>query len=396
MPVEVTKACPPPLAMEQSAIMLGSAPLVPDSLVLPEKTITRRGGLSLLLQECRRFGTRGIVLHGTALDHNGRLGSLLASCPSGLEVKTVRHKGGEPTLDQVADLAQLAREYQADWIAGIGGGSVMDLAKAAAALVHASLPPVHYHDGAALPDTGAIFVAVPTTAGTGAEATLNAVLTNPLTRTKKSIRAPGMIARLVLLDADLLGACPPAITAASGMDALTQAMEAYTSRNATWLSDTLALQAVRLIAGHLEAVYREPTGPAAEPLLVGSYLGGVALSFARLGVVHGLAHPLGTLYDLPHGVVCAACLAPAIELNRESIGSKYATLSEAVGGDLLDTVKALIDRLDVANPFAGQPVKEKELIIRETLASGSTKANPKPVTRSDVERMLATLFGGTP
>lgn len=367
-------------------------PVLPGTLVLPEKTLAGRGTVSSLFQECRRFGSRGLILHGAALEHEGRLAALMSSAPADMAIKAVRHHGAEPTLRQVSDLIGIARLHQAEWIAGIGGGSIMDLAKAAAALVNAPHPPVYYHDGGELPDSGVVFIAVPTTAGTGAEATLNSVLTNEATLAKKSIRAPGMMARVVILDPDLLAACPPNVIAASGMDALTQAIEAYTSRNATWLSDALALEAVRLIATHLEDVYRTSGLSGAERLLTGSYLGGIALSFARLGVVHGLAHPLGALYHLPHGVVCAACLPPAVELNREAFGNKYVRLSEAVGSDLLERIRELMHRLDMSSPFTGVPLREKEMIIRETLASGSTKANPKPITRTDVEWLLDQIF----
>lgn len=366
--------------------------ILPDTLVFPEKTITGRGKTASLFQECRRFGLRGLVLYGAALEHIGGLDSLLARIPADMTIRTVRHHGDEPTLQQVAELITVARDHQADWIAGIGGGSIIDLAKAAAALVYAPHPPVYYHDGGTIPEGGLTFIAVPTTAGTGAEATLNSVLTNELTGSKKSIRAAGMMARVVILDPALLTSCPQHVIAASGMDALTQAIEAYTSRNATWLSDTLALQATRLIATHLEQVYQSPSSPSAEPLLIGSYLAGVALSFARLGVVHGIAHPLGSLYHLSHGVVCAACLPHAIELSRETYGSKYNTLCSAVNGDLLKTVRALMTRLNLKSPFPGQPLREADLVIKETLASGSTKANPKPITRADVEWLLARLF----
>lgn len=372
--------------------MIKPPPFLPDTLVLPEKTLCGRGTISGLFRECLRFGTRGLVLHGAALEHGGILTSLMAAAPSGVAIKAVRHHGDEPTLRQVSDLIGIARLHKAEWIAGIGGGSILDLAKAAAALVHAPHPPVHYHDGGAIPDSGLVFVAVPTTAGTGAEATLNSVLTNEATGVKKSIRAPGMMARVVILDPGLLATCPPAVIAASGMDAFTQAIEAYTSRHATGLSDTLALKAVQLIHTHLPAVHRNPDSPEAEALLTGSYLAGVALSFARLGIVHGLAHPLGSLYHLPHGVVCAACLPYALELNREASGPKYDALCVAVGDDLLNCTRDLMRTLSLSSPFRGKALQEKELIIREALASGSTKANPKSITRSDVEWLLEKLF----
>ncbi len=366
--------------------------ILPESLSIPAKTLSGHGASSGLLQECRRFGSRGIILHGAALEQQGRLDALMAAMPAGLSIRTLRHRGGEPTLHEVSDVILAARHHQADWIAAAGGGSIIDLAKAAAALVNAPHPPAHYHDGEPLDEPGLALIAVPTTAGTGAEATLNAVLTNEATGAKKSIRAPGMMASVVILDPGLLNGCPKTVIAASGMDALTQAIEAFTSRNATWLSDTLSLQAVHLINAHLEAVYLESGSASAGPLLTGSYLGGIALSFARLGVVHGLAHPLGALYHVPHGAVCAACLPHAIELNRQVFGAKYDILSGAVGGDLLTRIRDLMARLDMTSPFAGKPLREKDMIVAETLASGSTRANPKPITRADVEWLLARIF----
>jgi alcohol dehydrogenase class IV len=176
------------------------------------------------------------------------------------------------------------------------------------------------------------------------------------------------------------------------MDALTQAIESFTSRHAIWLSDELSLKSIHLIATSLPAVYNDPAAPEANDLLTGSYLTGVAFSFSRLGVVHGIAHPLGSLYHIPHGLVCAACLPLSIEFNRNTVGNKYSRMSEAVGQDLLDHVKALMITLNIGAPFAGKPCPERERIISETLTSGSTKANPKTVTRQDVEWLLDKLF----
>jgi alcohol dehydrogenase class IV len=139
-------------------------------------------------------------------------------------------------------------------------------------------------------------------------------------------------------------------------------------------------------------VWQDPSSREAEPLLTGSYLAGVALSFARLGIVHGLAHPLGALYHQPHGVVCAACLPYALELNRESFGKKYGQLGTALNGDPLKTIRNLSRCLDLKSPFAGLPLLDSERIVQETLTSGSTKANPRTITRSDVEWMLNRLF----
>jgi alcohol dehydrogenase class IV len=332
------------------------------------------------------------LLYGASLESGNILASLLDRAPCDMAVLPFRHRGDEPTLGNVGDLIQAARRHDANWIAGVGGGSILDLGKAAAALYRATEPPEAYHDGAPIETQGISFLAVPTTAGTGSEATINAVLTNERTGTKKSIRDIGMMARLVILDPDLLRSCPPRVIAASGMDALTQAIEAFTSRHATWLSNELALQGLTLVSANLEAVHADPATARAEDLLTGSYLTGVALSFARLGVVHGMAHPLGTLYHVPHGQVCAACLPHALELNREAFGGKYAAMSRAVGGDLICRVRTLSQNLGLISPFAGKLLRSKESIIGDTLASGSTLANPKPITRADVEWMLDRMF----
>jgi alcohol dehydrogenase class IV len=367
-------------------------PLLPETLILPEETILGHGKLLSLLPKTVRFGHRGLLVHGRSLESEGKLAGMLAHAPAGTSVMTFRHRGGEPTLSQVSELIDAARQHRADWIAGIGGGSVLDLAKAAAALVHTTHPLVDYHNGLPIEKDGIAFLAIPTTAGTGSEVTINAVLTNAETGSKKSIRSIGMMARVVILDPDLIATCPRPVIAASGMDALTQAIEGFTSRKATWLSDQLARQGLALIAANLQAVYEQPDAPQAEALLTGSYLTGIAFSFARLGLVHGIAHPLGSLYHVPHGVVCAACLPYALELNRESYGDKYRSMSEAVGGDLLTRVGELSRQLKITSPFAGQVLLDKARIIRETLESGSTQSNPRRISQGDVEWLIERLF----
>jgi alcohol dehydrogenase class IV len=366
--------------------------IIPDNLMLPSKTLFGQGLLGSLIPECAHFGSRGLLVHGAALDDRGLVARMLAEAPRQIAVLPYRHRGGEPTLDQVADVLRLARGHQSDWVAGIGGGSVLDLAKAIAGLYNASNDLVFYHDGGTIEQRGIAFAAVPTTAGSGSEATLNAVLTNAATGAKKSIRDAGLMARLVILDPDLLATCPPEVIAASGMDAFPQAVESFTSRKATWLSDQLAIKGLALISTNLEAVHTDPHSPRSAELLLGSYLTGLALSFGRLGVVHGIAHPLGALYRVPHGLVCAVCLPHAIELNRTAFGAKYNAMTTALGEDLQSRVQDLLSRLHVVSPFAGQPIRARDDIIRETLASGSTACNPRAITRQDVETLLDKLF----
>lgn len=365
--------------------------LWPDVLALPHRTLTGAGVAPRLLPECAAWGRRGLLAHGRSLRQNGLLARILEDTPPGVVVTPWEHAGGEPTLDHLAGLLRTARRQEADWIAGVGGGSVLDLAKAAAGLFHAARSPEEYHDGAPVEAPGLPFAAVPTTAGTGSEATINTVLTHAATGQKKSIRDDRFMARLVILDPDLLASCPLAVIAQSGMDALTQAVEAFTSRQANWLSDTCALQGMTLIAAFLECVYRGGRGEPAQALQQGSYLAGLGLSLARLGVVHGVAHPLGARYRQPHGLVCAVCLPHALALNREAMGEKYRQMSEAMGGDALERVRALNATFGLCSPWRGQRIGDRAAIVRETLASGSTRANPKPIAEADVEWLLDRL-----
>ncbi|MBI2441007.1 MAG: iron-containing alcohol dehydrogenase [Lentisphaerae bacterium] len=367
--------------------------VLPEKFLLPERTLVGAGRVKELLAECARYGRRGLLVHGRSLAAHGVLPIILQNNPGGLIMAAWEHVGGEPTLDDLSALLAAARKHRADFIAGVGGGSVLDLAKACAGLFHAAQPPQAYHQGAAIETPGIVFAAAPTTAGTGSEATVNSVLTNNATRQKKSIRDDALLARLVILDAGLLAHCPQRTIAYAGMDAFTQAWEAFTSRHATWLSDCLGLQALSLIGANLEAFYRGASA-AAEPLLLGSYLGGLSFCMARLGIVHGICHPLAVRYHVPHGYLCGVCLPHAVELNREVVGPKYAQVSQALGRDLLELIRHLLVALDMSSPFRGQALIEKDAIIQETVGAWSTKANPKTITAADVAWLLDRLFGG--
>lgn len=366
----------------------------PAQLVLPPRTVSGRGTALGLIDECLVFGKRGVIVCGSSLRKHGSLTEAISKPAISESVITFQHGGGEPTVAQLEELIDAAGKHGAEWVAGVGGGSVMDLAKACAGLLHAPLPAVDYHNGETIPVSQLPFIAVPTTAGTGSEATIVAVFTNSDTGTKKSIRHSSFMPRLVILDADLLMTCPPRVIAYCGMDAFVQAVESYVSRGSTWITDQLALEATRMIHGSLVPMFDGGTPEEAQRLLEGSYLAGLALSNARLGLVHGLAHPLGARYHLAHGHVCAVCLPPVVSFNRDAIGDKYGALSNTVGGDFQEDCETLLRRLEISSPFAGKEVMDLQGIIRETLASGSTAANPKDVADTDLACIIEALFRG--
>ncbi|NJB67704.1 alcohol dehydrogenase [Desulfobaculum xiamenense] len=371
---------------------------IPEVLVVPAETRSGLGVAHSVALHASRFGARGVLVHGASLRRSGVLGHILDATPTNITCLPWEHPGGEPTLDALDALLAFARENHAEWIAAVGGGSVLDIAKACAGLHALPMPSVQYHDGAPVDGPGLPFIAVPTTAGTGSEATPVAVLTNTQTGVKKSFRSRSMTASLVLLDPSLLESCPASVVASSGLDAVTQAVESYTSRFATWHSQALALRGLELLCTNLAPAYRGArdaghVAPAhAEGILTGSYLAGLGFASSRLGVVHGLAHPLGARYHQPHGLTCGVCLPLAVELNREAMGERYDEMSRAIGTDLLDAIHAMLDEFDIGNPFSGQPLPDRAAVIEETLVSGSTKANPLTITAEHVTLLLDRLF----
>lgn len=364
----------------------------PRETYLPQKTIYRKGAANETARETLVFGTRGIIVHGSSLRRDGRLDRILGQFPADAKLLTFCRPGGEPTLGEITEVITYAKTIDAQWIAGIGGGSVLDLAKAAAGLYHASQKPQFYQDGGILKERGIPFIAVPTTAGTGSEATCNAVIINSENKRKLSIRDTGFIARTVILDVELLRGIPPAALSYSGMDALVQAYESYVSRNATWFTESLALKSIELINHNIVSAYQYGDDESLSALLLGSYLGGLAFGHSRLGVIHGIAHPLGVIYDIPHGLICSLCFIPSLRINRQAMGAKYDVMSSVVGTDLIGRVETLLKKLSISSPFTGKPLKEKNKIIEETLSSGSTAANPKKIERQDVEFILNELF----
>ena len=227
---------------------------------------------------------------------------------------------GEPTVELARAGVAAAREHGADVIAAIGGGSVIDLGKAVAMLLANGGDPLDYLEvvgsGQKITRPAAPCVAVPTTAGTGAEVTANAVLAVPEHRLKASLRSPLMIPRVALVDPELTVSCPPAVTAASGLDALTQCLEPFVSVRATPITDGLAREGLRRAATGLRAAHADGGDLAARTdMAMCALLGGMALANAKLGAVHGLAGVIGGTADVPHGMACAALLAPVIEAN---------------------------------------------------------------------------------
>jgi alcohol dehydrogenase class IV len=318
--------------------------------------------------------------------------------------------GGEPTVDLARAGAAAAREHGADVVAAIGGGSVIDTGKAVAMLLGNGGDPLDYLEvvgsGRKITKPSAPFVAVPTTAGTGAEVTANAVLAAPAHGLKASLRSPLMIPAVALVDPELTVSCPPPVTAASGMDALTQCLEPYVSVRATPLTDGLAREGLRRAAAGLRAAFADGSDPAARTgMAMCSLLGGMALANAKLGAVHGLAGVIGGTAAVPHGVTCAALLAPVTEANVRALRSapdgqpaldRYTEIAGILTGNpaaavedgftwIRDTVAFLeIPRLAAL----GLSLQDIDDVAAKAAASSSMQGNPVVLSHDDLRTIL--------
>ncbi len=357
------------------------------------KIITGAGCLNGIGKECAHLGRRALLVTGArAMKRTGvtdRVAALLRK--EGVETAVFSGLAGEPTVAEVDAGRKVCRENGCDLVIGLGGGSPIDAAKAVAGLAFDQEPTEVFLEGKAITGRGLPFVAVPTTSGTGSEATPNSVLTNPRKLEKKSIRSDLFIARAAFVDPELTLSAPPSVTAHSGMDAFTQAVESYISIHATPLTEALSFEAARLIARSLIAACRNGSDlQARTDLSYGSLMAGIALCNARLGIVHGIAHPLGVRYHIPHGLCCAALLPLAIRLNDQAAREKLARLSQMLGKDVGPCVEEMNAALGIPPTLRAYKLREADFpaIIKESMPSGSLKANPKKVTEADVETIL--------
>lgn len=361
------------------------------TFVTPGKVVCGAGAAydGRLTTEVALLGKRPLLICGKSLATSGRLERIAASLPG------ARVHIGVPPEPSLADCVAAQQSVgSADVIVAIGGGSVLDVAKAAA------LPGdiYDYFDGALpVPDTEALpVVAVPTTAGTGSEATWVGVYTDKRGSSPKkaSIRGGAMLPKTVVLDAALSVSCPQNVTAASGMDAFVQAVEAYVSRGANPFTDPLALNAAFDIAEWLPVAFRDGESlEARECLLIASYQAGMALNTARLGLVHGIAHPVGARTGAAHGALCALLLPAVIRFNTGADLDRYSDLAISLGApgeNLAAFVEQWLDDFNLPRRLSDLGLERAELpaVIAETLVSGSTKANPRTVEASDVQDVL--------
>jgi alcohol dehydrogenase class IV len=357
------------------------------------------------------FGPRALVVTGREVRRADRLLASLKS--AGIGVATFQITG-EPELATVEQGTKLAKAEKCELVIGFGGGSAIDAGKAIAAMLTNDGELLDYLEiigrGKPLTKPSAPFIAVPTTAGTGAEVTRNAVLASPEHQVKVSLRSPFMLAKVAVVDPELTYDLPPALTASTGLDALTQLIEPFVCNRANPMTDGLCVEGLRRAARSLRLAYSNGKDKdAREDLAVASLFGGLALSNAGLGAVHGFAGPIGGSFSAPHGAICAALLPQVMAMNlralrqRDPNGPALARYEEAawwLAGDMkakaddgLKWVRALV--LDLNVPRLGSFGVRREdfpdLVARAAKAS-SMKANPIVLTPAELTEILEQVM----
>jgi alcohol dehydrogenase class IV len=364
------------------------------------RIIFGEGTAATLPELARALGSRPLVVTGASVR---RTASLVAA----LSAQTFAAPG-EPTVELVREGARLAQNTAHDVVISIGGGSVIDAGKAIAAIATNGGEPLEFLEvigkGRDLGAAPLPFIAVPTTAGTGSEVTRNAVLGSPEHGVKASLRSPLMLPRVALVDPELTYGLPPAVTAFTGLDALTQLIEPYVSARANPLVDPICIEGITRVVRALRRAYHNGRDKEARcDMSLASLLGGLALANAGLGVVHGFAAPLGGSWKAPHGALCAALLPHGMAANVAALRARapehqalarYTAIARLLTGrndasaeDGIDWVRALCAEFDIPS-LRNWGITDADLpgVVEKAARASSMKANPLPLT---FEELLA-------
>jgi alcohol dehydrogenase class IV len=361
-------------------------------------------GIGSLAQEC---GQRALVVTGKSVSRAEPLLALLREKSMDAITFSV---SGEPEIETVRAGVALAKRERCDCVISFGGGSVIDSGKAIAAMLRNEGDVLDYLEiighGKALTKPSSPFIAIPTTAGTGAEVTRNSVLASPEHRVKVSLRSPLMLPKVALVDPELTYDLPPALTASTGLDALTQLIEPYVCTRANPMTDALCIDGIRRAARSLRKVFENGENVSArEDLSLASLFGGIALANAGLGAVHGFAGPIGGMFSAPHGAICAALLPHVMEANlralRERQPSSKAILrydevarfltgnAHATADDGVEWLRKLVADLQIPRlGVYGITTKNSSELVTKAAQASSMKANPIALAPDELAAIL--------
>ena len=314
-----------------------------------------------------------------------------------------------PTIENIKGGVEAYKSAHADFMIAIGGGSAIDTAKGVGIIVNnPEYADVRSLEGVAPTKNPSVPVfAVPTTAGTAAETTINYVVTDVEKKRKFVCVDPHDIPVVAFVDADMMASMPKALAAATGMDALTHAIEGYITRGAWAMSDMFHIKSIEIIAANLRAAVNEKCPAAMEAMSYGQYIAGMGYSNVGLGLVHGMSHPMGAVFDTPHGVANALLLPYVMEFNASAVGEKYRDIAKAMGVKgtcemteeqykkaAVDAVKKLSEDVGIPKRLRDVGVTEDKLvqISKDAAADVCTPGNPRSVTEAEILELYKSAF----
>ena len=377
-----------------------------------KKTIFGVGAVQRIVEECESLGTGGALLVMDRALSKTSIYSRIQEFFGKSQVKAIPYLEitPEPSPSLADNGAELAKKENVGCVLGVGGGSTMDVAKAIAILVNNEGKASDYIGLNLVKRPGLTTIMVPTTAGTGSEATFTSVFTMRETKAKGGINSPYLYPHTAILDPELTLGLPPEVTAYTGMDALTHAIESFTSLQAHFMSEPLSLKAIEIISANLRgAVFNGKDIRFRENMMKASYLAGLGLAMSGVGAVHALAYPLGALFDIPHGVANAVMLPYVLEYNYPGDTHKFARIAQAMGerekGGSAREMAALVVKAvwDLAEDI-GIPATLQELQVPmdsvPEMAESAMKVtrpimnNPRPITAKLAENIYEKAFSG--
>jgi len=365
------------------------------------------GAVSRLIVELRHLKAEKIVI----VTDKGILKAGLVDKVTGLlDQSGIRYKifddvDPNPKDYNVAAGAELVREFDAQAIVALGGGSPIDCAKSIGVLVSHGGTQIKVYEGKTAVHKPILpLITIPTTSGTGSEVTFSSVINDTENNYKMTVKSPLMAAKVALIDPELTLTMPPSVTAATGVDALTHAIEAYTAKVSEPISDALALYAIELISKNLRtAVYQGNNLEARAGMLVGSLLAGIAFSHSDVASVHCIAEALGGMYDTPHGVCNAILLPYVMEYNMEYCIDRYANVAKMMGAQFIcmeDGAKKAVEMVkqltvDVKLPSfrsLGIALNDFDVLAENSARNISTESNPRPMKKEDYLTVLNKAY----
>ncbi|WP_432646439.1 iron-containing alcohol dehydrogenase [Mitsuokella sp.] len=369
------------------------------SFSIPQDILVGRGTVEKLAAAAKKIGgTHAFIISGphlTKMGHVKHCADLMAK--EGIPSDIFSQTEGNPSVETVAKAAEAFRASGADFIVAFGGGSPMDVAKAVAVVAKYGGSITEYEGGGKVPGDIIPLIAIPTTAGTGSEVTAFSVITDHARNYKLTVFSYKLIPRYAILDADFLTTAPASVAAACGIDAMVHAIESYISRAASPFSDAMAEKALELIGKNIRRyVANRADVEAAEAMLTGSLFAGIAFSWARLGDVHAMSHPVSAYFNVPHGVANAILLPTIMDFNALTDNGKYRKIYNYVSPtpaaadfepiELVSLLRELNAELGIPASLkeAGVTAEKFDAMADDAMKSGNIAVNPRATTQKDV------------